>query len=450
MDENIRNGLLSTNSTSSETNILNLPWEVVQYIFCLLDGKSLIMCKRVSKSWKEHVHYLEKNVLYWYNHCNKEIPAGAQFDLLDHIFPSHWENQNCVNWQIMYKSWCFWNSLKSLSPSVERFVTGLDGISAIKVSGEWLLMSTCHGRGKLVAKNLSKHTMLDVYVGTGAILGFHLAISDRVCVSNVKNSGVLEDFFSTLNHNEIWLELKDSFVQIGKTYCHMVDKVRQKIRHSYGYEARLINEGHHSVLYLNKTSSRVKGPEVMELELCRQYGSIVDFWQNKITVRDSKRPQMDTFTINMRTQEVLEHSPMQIYKSTRDFVRVYSWHGVFFITYSNRRSLIFKTDKGIFDITTSIKMGCISSVLYYSTYLFLGSDRGQLMIYRIKDPERETQWSLPEHGNEHDPAFCCLIQVGHIKIVEIAVVEPSHHSENKPMILCASPEDVYLISFPKL
>ncbi|XP_046665292.1 uncharacterized protein LOC124357492 isoform X1 [Homalodisca vitripennis] len=448
MDENKSNGLLSSSSKSLEANILNLPWEVMQYIFCLLDGKSLIMCKRVSKSWKEHVHYLEKKVLYWYNHCNKEIPAGAQFDLLDHIYPCHWENQNCVNWKIIYKSWCFWENLKSVLryASVEKFVSGLNGISAMKVSGEWLLMSTCHGGGKLIAKNLSNHIMLDVYVGTRPIVGFDLVISHRECVSNVRNLGVLEDFFNTLKHNEIWLDMKDCYVQIGKTYCHMVDKVRQKIRHSYGYEVKLINEGPNSVLYLNKTCSRVKGPDVMELELCSQYGSIVDFWQNKITVRDdSQMSKIDTFTINMKRQELFENLTMPIYKSPQDFGRVYTWHGLFFTNYSYSRILFFQTERDMFRIIPSIKMGCITAVLYYSTYLFLGTDRGQLMIYRVKDLERESEWIVAEP----DPAFNSLIEVG-CKIVEIAVVEPSRHTENKPMIICASPEDVYLISFQKL
>ncbi|KAG8243617.1 hypothetical protein J6590_101516 [Homalodisca vitripennis] len=99
----------------------------------------------------------------------------------------------------------------------------------------------------------------------------------------------------------------------------------------------------------------------------------------------------------------------------------------------------------MFRIIPSVKMGCITAVLYYSTYLFLGTDRGQLMIYRVKDLERESEWIVAEP----DPAFNSLIEVG-CKIVEIAVVEPSRHTENKPMIICASPEDVYLISFQKL
>lgn len=37
-----------------------LPWELLQEIFGLLNGRSLVICKRVCKTWRDHITYLEQ------------------------------------------------------------------------------------------------------------------------------------------------------------------------------------------------------------------------------------------------------------------------------------------------------------------------------------------------------------------------------------------------------
>lgn len=37
-----------------------LPWELLQEIFGHLNGRSLVICKRVCKTWRDHITYLEQ------------------------------------------------------------------------------------------------------------------------------------------------------------------------------------------------------------------------------------------------------------------------------------------------------------------------------------------------------------------------------------------------------
>uniref|UniRef100_A0A1B6M3M7 F-box domain-containing protein n=3 Tax=Graphocephala atropunctata TaxID=36148 RepID=A0A1B6M3M7_9HEMI len=449
MEENRLNELLSSPCIMPETGFSDLPMEMVHSIFRFLDGKSLVMCKRVSKFWRDQIHCFEEKPTYWYDNCMKDIPNGALFDLLDNVFPHHWENQSGVDWQILYTTWCYWNALRrnAISPSVEKFVRGLRGISALKVSGEWLFVSTCEGRGRLIAKNFIKHNVIEVYIGRDAILNFELVKCDRSALSNAY-TGVLEDLFKNLYHNEIWIELKGSYIQLGYDYCHHVDKVNQKIRHSYGYEVKLVHKARRSILYLHKTCSVVRGPDILEAELCNKYNGILDVWHNKITLIDASRSRMHTVTVDLKTQEVKDTLSVLLSQLPGVVLKRYSWHGSFFITCTKKRELCFNTENLMLAINTPAREGCIFSALYYSTYLFLGSDRGELWIYRIEDPS--TQLTSDMVNNEDHPTFCCKIQVGISKIVQIAVAESNHHREQNPIIVCASCEDVFFVSFPKL
>lgn len=43
-------------------------------------------------------------------------------------------------------------------------------------------------------------------------------------------AGKLKELFDTLDHNEIWVELRGLYVQLGRNYCYKVDNHQQKIR----------------------------------------------------------------------------------------------------------------------------------------------------------------------------------------------------------------------------
>lgn len=72
---------------------------------------------------------------FWYEHCEKEIPSETKFDLLDNIFPGHWKYQSKVDWQKIYKCWYGLHFYYKAPTTVLKLVSGLNGISSIKVSG---------------------------------------------------------------------------------------------------------------------------------------------------------------------------------------------------------------------------------------------------------------------------------------------------------------------------
>lgn len=74
---------------------------------------------------------------YWYDNCQKEIPAWAQLDILDNIYPNHWRNQSSVKWEEIYRCWDASNALKDKchESKVTKCATSFKEISSIKVSG---------------------------------------------------------------------------------------------------------------------------------------------------------------------------------------------------------------------------------------------------------------------------------------------------------------------------
>jgi len=354
-------------------NINDLPWEVLQEIFCLVDGKSLLLCKRVCKRWREHIRDLEKKKNFWYDNCQKEIPPWIQFDLLDHVFPSHWKDQTKVNWEEIYKCWSIWNSQFKPPVTISKRFSGLQGISSVKVSGDWLLVSTCQSRGSLKATRLTCDAeLIDLYVGGGAILDFELVVSDKQMYSNVRPSSLLNEIFDSLEHNEIWLELRDCYIQLGRTYCITSDKIQQRLSHSYGYEARLIRKQLESAIVFKKICSKIDGPELLELQLSSPYSHIADFWINSVSLVDhklNKKVMIDAMTVNRKTQQALFSSNLS-FRAENEMYDLYVWHASLFVIYTSKRKIVIHYKGEEKAQVTPINKGRVSSILFYANHFF--------------------------------------------------------------------------------
>lgn len=56
-----------------------LPWELLQEIFGHLNGRSLVICKRVCKTWRDHITYLEQVYLRTFL-CAGPTPRDFQLE----------------------------------------------------------------------------------------------------------------------------------------------------------------------------------------------------------------------------------------------------------------------------------------------------------------------------------------------------------------------------------
>lgn len=81
-------------------------------------------------------HFMLQKPTFWYDGCQKEIPSWIQYDILDNIYPSHWKDQSQVNWEEVYKCCYIWDCLYETPVTISKLVHGVDGITAMKVSGK--------------------------------------------------------------------------------------------------------------------------------------------------------------------------------------------------------------------------------------------------------------------------------------------------------------------------
>jgi len=69
---------------------------------------------------------------------------------------------------------------------------------------------------------------------------------------------------------------------------------------------------------------------------------------------------------------------------------------------------------------------------------FLGTDRGKLLIYKVSKPEdclNVEVFITP----------CWDVQVCNGNITSLAIAEPTRLQRNGPVIVCATPEDIYFV-----
>lgn len=87
--------------TFSESHISDLPSEMMRNIFSYLDGRSLLNCRIVSKSWNSEI---DDKLLKWHQFCQSEMRRSIYVDLLIKHDPNG-RGLSDADWRNIYLMW---------------------------------------------------------------------------------------------------------------------------------------------------------------------------------------------------------------------------------------------------------------------------------------------------------------------------------------------------------
>ncbi|XP_075532137.1 uncharacterized protein LOC142564844 isoform X1 [Dermacentor variabilis] len=129
-----------------------VPNEVLLPILALVDGASLVRCKRVCKRWHVLVEaILQHSHVLWKMICQSEIDPDVLAELLDQSCPEDESGGVEVDWFKVYKRWYSTSAVSKFSHRIRMLHCYLRDVTCLKASGDVIVSG--HNTGYIIVWN---------------------------------------------------------------------------------------------------------------------------------------------------------------------------------------------------------------------------------------------------------------------------------------------------------
>ncbi|XP_075726887.1 uncharacterized protein LOC119163949 isoform X3 [Rhipicephalus microplus] len=139
-----------------------LPNEVLLPILALVDGASLVRCKRVCKRWLALVEaILQHRHVIWKMICQSEIDRDMLLELLGNSYPEDESGAVEMDWFSVYKCWYSTRVVSEFPHHIRKLKSFKGLVTCLKTSATLSPGQFCYKRGHVICA--SNNSRLDAY-----------------------------------------------------------------------------------------------------------------------------------------------------------------------------------------------------------------------------------------------------------------------------------------------
>lgn len=426
-----------------EMKIHNLPTEILEIIFCKLDGCSLVKAQQVCRVWYDIIYHLQNCKNIWKNICLKEISIEIIEEFIGNkSIPLLAQNEQCkINWKNVYKMWFSGSKVKHWTYWKKQFlVFEANPINCVKNSGD--LIITGHRNGSICTWNCYTGELLDV-------VGQHLGIVTDMAMINVLNEDFYENEKYKCYHHHVISISTDHQIQLspllGENY-----KINNKIMISYHSDSLENIKIFDNIIIISSMDNTLSVWEIIPCEENIEikfkqaiHGPVhilrwIGFWKDEIFCL-CQNGIFEVFSLHTNEWMSPEIKSLHSYSfCINDINRcinnsVLFRKGTVFI-FCTDRQMIIPIGNSNYYFHAMLKLHThITCIELFGNILALGSEKGSLYLYNINHPKELKDLELS------NPSWC-------INLSEVSIIAISISFDNfLPRVTAATTEKIFFI-----
>lgn len=393
-----------------------LPIELTEKILLNLDGGSLARASFVCKKWNDCFRNLTNIYNVWELCCKKEIPSEHLINIIDKVCPCYFTLKlKNIDWFLVFKCWYVWYKTERWNVLTSTLLESYDAqIKCLKTSGDWIIYGTVNV-GKVMAYNHVTYERISIYRGHGV---------------------VDIDLYNTINFS----------LPLGKNFPH--DGLLCLLS-NYSVIRYSLNDMEQSVYHENLSGlksllewmfARMRNYEIKMESVGLSYTKS-DCWSKQFSCKKKIRVNIMGGLVILPKDQNLSSSEEYVECA----VEVANWYPLnynilFGISYTIFHVLFVVVDDKIKAYFPPDQLFTIKIVFMHCNMLFLGNNRGNVFVYRVKNKEDLLQFNFSRYIKK--------FEVSNMPITAIDVqYETANYNHEIPYLIVSTPSSIHKITF---